>query len=425
MKHSRYIVRSLLRSILLLSIVAGASFFVKPVSAQTPILLRLQTGDSGAGLSPHNDILAEFEKENPDIQVQLEPTNYGDYYARLKTQIAAGSPPDIIQIGDDAIADFAGNGAVIDLGSYITGKNGIDATIYLPGLLDPGKYQGKQYFLPKDYSPLIVYYNKKLFDQYKVDYPKDGWTWDDFLKTAQSLTKPNDGIWGVQLPGPWTTGFEYWIAAAGGKLISEDGKTFVGNFDSPAIAKAVQFYGDLYNKYKVAPPPADLSAFGGGNSEFDNGKAALRIFGYWPKSGLLKDDKVSLGVVGLPKGDKRANVLFWGGFGITSASKNKDAAWRLLSFYTGTKAAEIWKNWALPAVKSVSDASNFDPLDKVFVNELNYLAPRAYTFTDKWGATADPALRKVLEKIIIDPNTDVKAALASAAKEAQAALDKK
>jgi ABC-type glycerol-3-phosphate transport system substrate-binding protein len=191
------------------------------------------------------------------------------------------------------------------------------------------------------------------------------------------------------------------------------------------VAKAVQFYGDLYNKYKVAPPPADLSAFGGGNTEFDNGKAAMRIFGYWPKSGMLKNDKIDLAVVGLPQDAKRATVLFWGGFAITTGSKNPDAAWRLLSFYTGAKAAETWKNWALPAVKSVADAAGFDALDKVFVTELNYLAPRAYTFTDKWGSTADPALRKVLEKVIIDPNTDVKAALAEAAKEAQAALDKK
>jgi multiple sugar transport system substrate-binding protein len=400
----------------------------KPTTAQTAtVLLRLQTGDGGAGLQPHNDLLAQFEKENPDIQVQLEPVNYGDYYARLKTLIAGGNPPDILQIGDDAVPDFAGSGAMVDLGPYISGKDGIDTSIYLPGLLDPGKYKGKQYFLPKDYSPLIMYYNKKLFDQYKVEYPKDGWTWDDFLKTAQALTIVKDGqtqVWGVQLPGTWTTGFEYWIAAAGGQLISEDGKSFVGYFDSPAVAKAVQFYADLYNKYKVAPPPADLSAFGGGNAEFDNGKAAMRIFGYWPKSGMLKNENIALGVVGLPKGDKRANVLFWGGFGITTASKNKDAAWRLLKFYTGAKAAETWKSWALPAVKSVAEAANFDPLDKVFVNELNYLAPRAYTFTDKWGSTADPALRKVLEKVIIDPNTDVKAALAEGAKEAQAALNK-
>jgi multiple sugar transport system substrate-binding protein len=416
-----------MRVVLAAVLICVLAMNLTPATSQTKILLRLQTGDGGAGLSPHNELLAAFEAENPDIQVQLEPINFGDYYARLKTQIAAGSPPDIIQIGDDAVPDFAGS--MVDLGAVISGADGIDTSIYLPGLLTPGNVGGKQYFLPKDYSPLIVYFNKKLFDEHKVEYPKDGWTWDDFLKTAQALTKDTNGdgqtdIWGVQLFGPWTTGFEYWVASAGGNLISADGKSFVGAFDSEAVATAVQFYGDLYNKHKVAPPPADLASFGGGNTEFDSGKAAMRIFGYWPKSGMLQNPNLDLGVVGVPAGAKRANVLFWGGFGITAASKNQEAAWRLLKFYTSARAAETWKNWALPAVKSVAEAGTFDTLDKVYVNELNYIAPRAYTFTSKWGSTADPALRKVLEKVIIDPTTDVKAALAEGAKEAQAALDK-
>ena len=69
-----------------------------------------------------------------------------------------------------------------------------DTSIYLPGLLDPGKVDGKQYLLPKDYSPLAVYYNKKLFDAATVPYPEDGWTWDDLLATAQKLTV-KDALW--------------------------------------------------------------------------------------------------------------------------------------------------------------------------------------------------------------------------------------
>ena len=56
--------------------------------------------------------------------------------------------------------------------------------------------------------------------------------------------------------------------------------------------------------------------------------------------------------------------------------------------------------------------------------DLNNLAPRAYTFTPYWNETADPALRKVLETVILDPKADVKALLTQAAKDAQAALDK-
>ena len=207
-------------------------------------------------------------------------------------------------------------------------------------------------------------------------------------------------------------------------MISEDGKEFVGYMDSPAVQEAVQFYADLYNKHKVAPPPADMNAFGGGNSEFENGTAAMRIFGRWPQAGLKTNPNVDLGVVGTPACKERANVLFWGGFGISALSKDPAATWRFLREYTGEPGAQVWKDWALPTVKSVADESGLsaDPIEGVWLNELNYLKPRAYVFTPFWGQTADPALRKVLETVILDPNANVAEVLASAAQDAQAAL---
>ncbi len=86
----------------------------KPEGAVT--VIRLGSGDSGEGLNPHQQIIANFEKENPDIIVQLEAVAGSDYYARLFTQIASGDAPDIMQIGDDAVPNFVSKGAVIALG---------------------------------------------------------------------------------------------------------------------------------------------------------------------------------------------------------------------------------------------------------------------------------------------------------------------
>ncbi|MBE0698475.1 MAG: extracellular solute-binding protein [Anaerolineaceae bacterium] len=393
------------------------------------VVIRAGTGDGGDGLTPHQQIIQNFEDQNPNIIVQLEPVSGRDYYARLLTQLAAKAAPDIMQIGDDAVPSFVLKNAFVPLDTYLKDSN-FDASIYLPGLLDPGKINGKQYLLPKDYSPLAVYYNKNLFDAASVPYPADGWTWDDLLAAAQKLTVKDEAgsvtQWGIQLPGPWTTGFEYWVAAAGGSLISQDGKSFTSQMDSPEVAHAVQFYADLYNKYQVAPPPADMNAFGGGNSEFSNGKAAMMLFGRWPQSGFKTNPNINLGVAPPPQDKVRANILFWGGFGIATSSTNPDAAFKYLSYVSGEPGAQVWKDWALPAVKSVADSSGLstDPIEGVWIGELNHLVPRAYTYTQYWNETADPALRKVLETVIIDPNADVKALLAQAVKDAQAALDK-
>lgn len=398
-----------------------------PEGAKT--VLRVGTGDSGEGLTPHNRIIEAFEAANPDIQVQLEPVGTGDYYARIFTQIAAGDPPDLLQIGDDAVPMFVSRGAFLPLDEFIRGEYPLDTSIYLPGMLGPGQVEGVQYLLPKDYSSLAVYYNKILFDAAGLPYPQDGWTWDDFVETARALTLTDDSgnvtQWGVQLPGPWSTGFEAWVAQAGGTLISEDGTQIEGFMDSPEVAEAMQFYGDLYHALNVAPPPADMNSFGGGNTEFENGTAAMRIFGRWPQTGLLENPNLDLGVVGLPVGAQRANVLFWGGFGISSLSEHPEAAWRFLRFYVGQEGAEVWKDWGLPAVASVAEDAGMlqDPIEGVWIGELNHLAPRAYVFTPYWGQTADPALRRVLETVILEPETDIPALLADAAAEAQAALD--
>lgn len=418
---------AIMLSLLLSACVANAPS--TPPAADSTIVIRAGTGDGGDGLTPHQQIIQNFEDQNPNVIVQLEPVSGRDYYARLLTQLAAKAAPDIMQIGDDAVPSFVSKNAFIPLDTYLKGIN-FDPTIYLPGLLDPGKINGVQYLLPKDYSPLAVYYNKTLFDAASVPYPVEGWTWEDLLATAQKLTvkdaSGNVTQWGIQLPAAWTTGFEYWVAAAGGSLISADGKTFTGVMDSPEVARAVQFYADLYNKYQVAPPPADMNAFGGGNSEFANGKAAMMLFGRWPQGGFKTNPNISLGVVAPPQDKVRANILFWGGFGIATSSLQPETAFKYLSFVSGEPGAQVWKDWALPAVKSVADSSGLsaDPIEGVWIGELNHLVPRAYTFTPYWNETADPALRKVLESVIIDPNADVQALLAQAATEAQAALDK-
>ena len=418
---------AIMLSLLLSACVANAPS--TPPAADSTIVIRAGTGDGGDGLTPHQQIIQNFEDQNPNVIVQLEPVSGRDYYARLLTQLAAKAAPDIMQIGDDAVPSFVSKNAFVPLDTYLKGIN-FDPSIYLPGLLDPGKINGVQYLLPKDYSPLAVYYNKTLFDAASVPYPVEGWTWEDLLATAQKLTvkdaSGNVTQWGIQLPAAWTTGFEYWVAATGGSLISADGKTFTGVMDSPEVARAVQFYADLYNKYQVAPPPADMNAFGGGNSEFANGKAAMMIFGRWPQGGFKTNPNISLGVVAPPQDKVRANILFWGGFGIATSSSQPEIAFKYLSFVSGEPGAQVWKDWALPAVKSVADSSgrSADPIEGVWIGELNHLVPRAYTFTPYWNETADPALRKVLESVIIDPNADVQALLAQAATEAQAALDK-
>lgn len=396
--------------------------------ATGPVVLRLGTRDSGAALALHQEAIAQYEADNSNILVQLEPVADRDYDTRLTTMLSVDAAPDVIQLANESIPEFAAQGNLVALDDYF--PSDFDTTVYLPNLLEPGQVDGNQYLLPKSYSTLAIYYNKTLFDEAGVAYPKDGWTWDDLLDIALDLTQDLDGdnapdIWGLQLPATWTTGFEYWVAAAGGQLISDNGKDFVGYMDSDAVIKAVTFYADLYNKYRVSPPPTDLEAEFGGNMEFVNGEAAMLIFDRSIEPELLANRNLDLGVVGLPQDEAHANILFWEGYGVTSTSTHPRTAANFLTYYTGEMGNEVWVGAALPTIQSVADSSGLstDPIASVWINELNYVVPRAYTFTPYWDEAGAPALAAALQTAITEKNADISALMTQAALDAQTALD--
>ena len=187
--------------VIALSIMANAVIFSTPrATAQGSGVVRIGSWDSGDALEPFNNAIKSFEEKYPDIDVQLEsvPQEYG---TKLLAQIAAGTAPDVIQVGDGDVARYVREGIVEPLDPYINGDNPLDMSIFYPGVASFGQVGGVTYFLTKDYSPLVLYYNKDMFDEAGLEYPNENWTWDDLLNAAQKLTTKDR--WGIQLPGHW------------------------------------------------------------------------------------------------------------------------------------------------------------------------------------------------------------------------------
>jgi len=152
--------------------------------------VRVGSWDSADALQPFNDAIASFEAAYPGVKIQLEdvPQGYGD---KLLAEFASGTAPDVFQVGDGDVANFSAKGVLEPLDDYISGAKGkdpLDTSVFYPAIADIGKVGGTTYLLTKDYSPLVIFYNKDLFDKAGVSYPAEGWTWNDFLTAAQKLT---------------------------------------------------------------------------------------------------------------------------------------------------------------------------------------------------------------------------------------------
>ncbi len=391
-------------------------------------VIRFGTGQIGTDIYPYHQIIHEYELNNPDVLIQMEPMPDTDYYARLEKLDLAGQSPDIVYLADDYLPFLVRRGMLRPL--EMSSDVNFDPTQYYPGLLEPGQIDGRQYLLPGDFSTLALYYNKFLFNKAGVPFPEDNWTWDNLLAAARMLTRDfnNDGKpdqWGIQMNANWDIGFEYWVAAAGGSLISADGKQVMGYMDSPETIKAAKFYMDLYNLHKFAPPPADLEAWAGGNTEFSEGKAAMMISGRWVEPDFLANPEIDLGVAAPPRDKARANILFWSGSGITARTAHPAEASRFLAYTYGEESALVWKEWTLPVLSSHVNKEDipYDPFWKLWYQELNFVKPRGFSRTPFWDEAVRPHLQSALDRLLTEPQATPEAVLKEAAANAQADLD--
>src|ERR1051325_4721750 len=117
---------------------------------------------------------------------------------------------------------------------------------------------GKLYGLPSDFSTIVMFYNQDLFDKYGVEYPREDWTWSDYLDKARQLTRDTDGdghtdIWGTMNTNAYNR-WPAWVWMNGGELFTPDNK--ICTLDDPKCIEGLRFYLDLSCKHHVAPTPA-------------------------------------------------------------------------------------------------------------------------------------------------------------------------
>lgn len=280
-------------------------------------------------------ILTAFEKNNPDIKVEFVhiPQNY---FQKLHLLFASNLAPDVMLINNLYLPVYAKAGRLYELNDLV-----IDSDFFKKSI-DALSYDGKLYAIPRDVSNLVIYYNKDIFDKYGVPYPKPDWTFDDFLKTAQKLTKDtnNDNktdIWGIS--------FEYavmfylpYLMSEGGGILSDDLNHIIIN--EPNSQKGLKFYMDLRDKYKVAPKESD-SASATMAQLFLQQKLAMHLSGRWLTPKYREDAKFNWDVMNFPRGDAGSIVpMDASGWAMSKSSKHKPEAERLIKYLSSKESID-------------------------------------------------------------------------------------
>jgi len=153
---------------LLLALAVGAA------QAQDRVKIRWYVG-LGAGtdaplVAAQEEIVADFNASQAEIELVLEIVDNAQAYDVLSTQIAAGNAPDIVgPMGIRGRASFPG--AWLDLTPMIDSA-GYDLSDFDPALIDFYRVEGEgQLGIPFAVFPSFLMYNVELFDEAGIPYP--------------------------------------------------------------------------------------------------------------------------------------------------------------------------------------------------------------------------------------------------------------
>jgi multiple sugar transport system substrate-binding protein len=247
---------------------------------QTVMFWHLFGGGDGERLT---EILATIDAEHDDSDVRELILPWGNpYYTKLALAGVGGSPPDVAVVHATRLPSFAPAGLLEELTPDMLARHGLEAERFLEKPWKSGQSGGRQYAIPLDTHPFVLYYNTELAK--KADLldsdgklkPLDG---PDRLLDACEAVKDATGKSGVVFETrgvtPWRV-FLTLYAQLGGPPILEDGGSRIGMDDDTAI-RALEWLAEL-NKRGIASPDVDYQ---GSVAFFGNQSAAFALNGEW------------------------------------------------------------------------------------------------------------------------------------------------
>lgn len=331
---------------------------------------------SWAGTNVTNGIieqqLAAFNKAHPSIHAVYRPIS-GNYQTILKTEFVAGDAPDIITVNNGGQAPlFEAQGAVIPLNPYIN-QSHYSLSGFFSGAINMFKAGNTVYGLPRDQSPLVLYYNPAMFKKAGISGPPT--TWAQLQTDAQKLTNAHKQIYGIAQT-PQEPRWAQFIYQAGGSVMNASMTKMTLN--TPAALQGFSYFVHLYRS-GVAVQPSQVGATWGGQA-LGMGHAAMTFEGAWAIP-YLQDTypQTPFAIATLPSGPVNNKSLdFPTAWAITKDSAHPRQAWQVIQYLSGAGEARWVEQGGLVTVrKSLVNMPYYQrhPIYKNILAQLPHAVP--------------------------------------------------
>jgi multiple sugar transport system substrate-binding protein len=277
-------------------------------------------------------LVPEFERLNPGIQVEVQQIPWTAAHEKLLTAFAGGVTPDVAQLGTSWVAELVALGALEPIEDRVAASGAVSPSDYFPGGWVNNVIAGRTWGVPWYADTRLLFYRRDLLREAGFDKPPRNWA--EWL-AAMRAVKARGGArnFGIFLP---VNEYEPLLALALQQpepLLREDGR--FGNFRSPSFVRASDFYLGLFREGLA--PPLSNAQISNLYDEFARGYFAFYISGPWNigefKRRMPPERQDDWMTAPLPGPDAPgASIAGGSALAVFAASERKDAAWKLVEF---------------------------------------------------------------------------------------------
>lgn len=285
--------------------------------------------------SVYEPLVADFQKSNPEIGVQLVSVEEA-LGSTQQGNVAVVSSDDFGRVASvaDTFAWFSSLlpsdwTYVLNLQPLVDQDPAFPLDDFYPGTLDDLRWQGNLHGLPAEVQPIVVFYDRGIFDANGWKYPQAGWTWGDLLEAADLATQREDGEttrYGLVVPYQFSRDIVLAILKQRGISLWDPDDPSSPSLNRPEVADILRFYTNWALVDQIMPAPiSELNQENEGLIR--EGNAAL-----WVDFASAHASRPEVGLVPFPEDLTVANPRIMYAFFISAATAQPEAAWRWLQY---------------------------------------------------------------------------------------------
>ncbi|MFP4011537.1 MAG: ABC transporter substrate-binding protein [Spirochaetaceae bacterium] len=408
-------------AVLLIPTVAMASGQAEGEEAETTISFVWFT--DGPDKAAIEGLVADYEEENPNVNIDFSIVPYGELNQLLQTQASAGEAPDLARVTEPyRFFEFG-----LDLRPYVS-DGFADEFLDDPMGLITGP-DGEVYGFPHDMTMNGPFINVSLFEEAGVEIPEGDVPWETWFELAHEVQQETGVPYAVAADrsGHRLDGI---IQSYGGSLFTEDGSEL--NLDAPETQEALRTFIELHERGVM---PLDIWAGGSGyvgaNQQFVNGQLVMYISGNWQVAQFDETIEDSFEWRAIPNGVNERSGGMPGGKYVMAfeGTEHPEEVADVLEYLASRESVEQYVSEAmfLPAREDLLDEGVDYPVRSddmnTFLEGLGRLPSSAYT--DNYHQSFGPVANVVRDRITqaITEEISVDEAMRSMQREAEDVME--